>query len=414
MSEMTATRIGRAATLAVGVAVWCVCAWLLARTSVPSLHLSGLDQRRFFSAHELSRARDFTRGADGLWVAGIVAELVALLVLARVLPRSVRGMGLGRVGAAIVVGMVMLVTLWAVGLPISLVDYWWQHHWGLGPFHVWSYFAAAWSTLWPEAVSVMAGIVLVVGLAGRFRRRWWLIAGPVIVGIAALFAFLGGWLQSSGHSLRDPALRADVARLERIEHVTGTPVRVQKVSSWTSQANAFTVGFGPSAHVVLWDTLLDGRFSRGEEDVVIAHELGHVASRHIIKAIGWSALIVLPTLWLLEVLTRRRGGVGDPANLPFVLLALVVLGLVTTPIQNAVSRRYEAEADWHALNATRDPAATQRLFEGFARTSLQEPNPGVLDYLWLENHPTLMQRIAMARAWSVRAGRPSRGGRGSP
>jgi STE24 endopeptidase len=407
--------MGRAATLAVAVAAWCVCAWLLARTSVPSLHLSGLDERRYFGAHELARARSYSRGADGLWLLGLVAELVALVVLARVLPRSVRGMGLGRVGAAIVVGMVMLATLWAVALPIDIVSYWWQHHWGLGPFHLWSYLASEWGTLWPEALSVMAGIALVVGLAGRFPRRWWLIAGPTIVALAALFAFVSGWLGATpSHALRDPVLRSDVTRLERIEDVGGTPVRVQKVSSWTNQANAFTVGFGPSKNVVLWDTLLDGRFSRGEVNVVIAHELGHVRSRHVLKAIGWSALIVLPTLWLLGVATRRRGGVGNPANLPFVLLALVVLGLITTPIQNAVSRRYEAEADWRALNATHDPVSARRLFQGFARTSLQDPSPGVLDYLWLENHPTLMQRIAMARAWSVRDGRPSRGGPGSP
>jgi STE24 endopeptidase len=106
--------------------------------------------------------------------------------------------------------------------------------------------------------------------------------------------------------------------------------------------------------------------------------------------------------------------VGDPANLPFTFLVLVVLALLTAPIQNAVSRRYEAEADWRALNATHDPAADARVFQQFARTSLEEPNPPLLDYLWLENHPTLMQRIAMARAWSARGGRPSRGGPGSP
>ena len=60
-------------------------------------------------------------------------------------------------------------------------------------------------------------------------------------------------------------------------------MRVEDVSSWTNQANAFTVGFGPATHVVVWNTLLDGRFSRGEVDVVIAHELGHVRSRHILK-----------------------------------------------------------------------------------------------------------------------------------
>jgi STE24 endopeptidase len=414
MSEMTATRMARAATLAAAVVVWCACAWLLARTSVPSLHLSGLRARDYFPAHELARTRRFSDGNDALWALGTLAELVALAVLALRLPRSIRGIGLGRIGRAVIAGMVVLVTLWAVQLPFGVAALWWQHHWGLGPFDIGSWLASQWSSLGPEAVSAMAGIVLVVGLAGRFRH-WWLIAAPVVVGLAALFAFTSGWLDSVGtHPLRNPVLAGDVKRLEQREHVTGTPVRVQNVSSFTNQVNAFTTGFGPSAHVVLWNTLLDGRFSRREVDVVIGHELGHVRSRHIIKAIGWTALIVIPTLWLLDVALRRRGGVGDPANLPLAILVLAVLSLLSAPVQNYVSRRYEAEADWRSLNATRDPAAMTQLFEGFGKTSLEDPDPGVLDYLWLENHPTLMQRIAMARAWRLRAGRPSQGDPGSP
>ena len=399
---MTAMRMGRAATLAAAAAAWCVCAWLLSRTSVPSLHLSGLDARRYFSAHELDRARNFNRAEQVLYVLNLVAQVTALLVLVRLLPRSVRSMGLGRIASGIVGGMVLLVTLWFVALPFSLFDLWWQHHWGLGPFDIVAWLAAQWSTLGPEAVFAMATIVLLVGTAGRFRR-WWLIAAPIVVVFAAFFAFVSGWLGAAvSHPLDDPALKADVVRLERIENVQGTPVRVQDVSSWTDQANAFTVGFGPSTHVVLWDTILDERFSRAEQDVVIAHELGHVRSRHIPKAIGWTALIILPTLWLLALATRRRGGVGDPANLPYVFLVLTVLALLTAPLENAVSRRYEAEADWRALNATRDPAADASLFQTFARTSLEEPNPPLLDYLWLENHPTLTQRIAMAHAWRER------------
>ncbi len=399
---MTAMRMGRAATLAAAAAAWCVCAWLLSRTSVPSLHLSGLDARRYFSAHELDRARNFNRAEQVLYVLNLVAQVTALLVLVRLLPRSVRSMGLGRIASGIVAGMVLLVTLWFVALPFSLFDLWWQHHWGLGPFDIVAWLAAQWSTLGPEAVFAMATIVLLVGTAGRFRR-WWLIAAPIVVVFAAFFAFMSGWLGAAvSHPLDDPALKADVVRLERIENVQGTPVRVQDVSSWTDQANAFTVGFGPSTHVVLWDTILDERFSRAEQDVVIAHELGHVRSRHIPKAIGWTALIILPTLWLLALATRRRGGVGDPANLPYVFLVLTVLALLTAPLENAVSRRYEAEADWRALNATRDPAADASLFQTFARTSLEEPNPPLLDYLWLENHPTLTQRIAMAHAWRER------------
>jgi STE24 endopeptidase len=395
-------RMTRTGTLAVGAVLWCGCAWLLARTTVPSLPLGGFDAHRYFTPASLRQAARYSRGEQVLWLAGTAATLVALYVLVVRLPRTVRGMGLGPIASAVVVGMVLLVTLWFVGLPFSLADLWWQHHWGLGPFDVIAWLNGQWALLAPEAVSAMLTIVLLVGLAGRFRR-WWLVATPILVALAALFAFGSAWLvAATTHPLRDATLRADVIRIERIEHVSGTPVSVQDVSAWTDQANAFTTGFGPSTHVIVWNTLLDGRFSRREEDVVLAHELGHVRSRHILKGLGWTALIVGPTLWLLALATRRRGGLGDPANLPFAILLLTVLGLATAPLQNAVSRRYEAEADWRALNATRNPTAARQLFRSFERTSLEQPSPPLWDYLWLENHPTLMQRIAMAERWHER------------
>jgi STE24 endopeptidase len=402
---MTAMRIRNAATLAVAAGVWGTCAWLLVRTSVPSIDTSGLDPHAYFSQRSLDRAASYTRGTELLWVLSTAATLAALVVLARLLPARVRSIGLGRIGSAVIVGMVLIVGLWFVALPFSLADLWWQHHWGLGPFDILAWLSGQWALLAPSAISALATIVLLVGLAGRFRR-WWLVATPIVVVIAALLAFVSGWLlAASSHPLHSQQLAADARRMERLEHVTGTPVRVQDVSSWTNQANAYTAGFGPSTHVILWDTLLDDRFTRGEKVAVIAHELGHVRSRHIIKGIGWTALVVLPTLWILALATRRRGGVGDPANLPYVILVLSVVGLLTTPAQNVVSRRYEAEADWRSLNATRDPASTRKLFQTFERTSLESPSPATWDYLFLETHPTLAQRIAMVEQWQRRNGR---------
>jgi STE24 endopeptidase len=401
---MTAMRIRKSATLAVGAGVWCACAWLLARTSVPSLDTSGLDLHRYFSQRSLDRAASYTRGVEVLWLLSTAATLVALVLMARILPSKVRSIGLGRIGTAVIVGMVLIVGLWFVGLPFSFAELWWQHHWGLGPFDILAWLNGQWALLAPAALSALATIVLLVGLAGRFRR-WWLVATPIVVVIAAFFVFVSGWLLAgASHPLRNPQLAADARRMERIEHVTGTPIRVQDVSKWTDQANAFTAGFGPSTHVIVWDTMLDDRFTRGEKVAVIAHELGHVRSRHIVKGIGWTALVVLPTLWILALATRRRGGVGDPANLPYVILVLTVVGLLMTPFQNVVSRRYEAEADWRSLNATRDPASTRKLFETFERTSLDNPDPPTWDYLWLETHPTLAQRIAMVEQWRKRNG----------
>ena len=63
--------------------------------------------------------------------------------------------------------------------------------------------------------------------------------------------------------------------------------------------------------------------------------------------------------------------------LPFALLTLVVLDVLAAPFENAVSRRYEAEADWSALKATHDPRSARKLFVDFQKTSLQEPNPSL-------------------------------------
>ena len=384
--------------LVIAAAAWAVVAWLLVRTSVPSLHLSGLDEHRLFSDAAVRRSTRYSRGAQLLWLAGTLASLGALGVLAWRLPPSIRAMGLGRISSAIVAGIVILVTLWFVQLPFGLASLWWDNHFGLGPFDAIAWLDAQWALLGIEVASVMLAIVLLVGFAGRWPRGWWLAAAPAIVGIAAAFAFVEGWVSGAGsHPLRSPtpARRRRAARAGRAGR--GDAGRRPDGVDLDRPGQRFHLGFGPSTHVVLWDTLLDGRFTRGEIDVVIAHELGHVRSRHVLKTIGWSALVVLPTLWLVAVATRRRGGIADPANLPYAILVLAVIGLLSAPLQNVVSRRYEAEADWRALNATRDPASMQKLFQSFERTSLEEPNPPLLDYLWLENHPTLMQRIAMAQ-----------------
>jgi len=79
------------------------------------------------------------------------------------------------------------------------------------------------------------------------------------------------------------------------------------------------------------------------------------------------------------------------------VIALAQLAIL--PLQNAISRRYEREADWIGLNGTRDPAAARGLFVGFVRTSLQDPSPPGWVHVMLDDHPTPLQRVEMASAW---------------
>ena len=223
----------------------------------------------------------------------------------------------------------------------------------------------------------MLTIVLLVGLAGRFRR-WWLIAGAGLRrdrGVVRPRSPAGS--RGAGtHPLRDPGSPPTCTRLERIEGVAGTPVRVQNVSSWTSQANAFTVGFGPSTHVVLWDTLLDGRFSRGEEDVVIAHELGHVAQPPHRQ--GDRLERARRAADALAARRSRCGGAAgsaDPRTSRTRSSCSPCSALLTrrsrTPSRAATRRRPTGAR----LNATQDPASATKLFESFETTSLEQPNP---------------------------------------
>jgi STE24 endopeptidase len=174
------------------------------------------------------------------------------------------------------------------------------------------------------------------------------------------------------------------------------------MSNVTKQANAFAVGLGPTERVVLWDTLLDGRFTPGEVRVVLAHEFGHIAHRHLWKGLGWAILFAFPITFVIARLTARRGGLGDPGLLPYAVLVLLVLNVALAPVQNVVYRRYEAEADWSALQAARDPSSQTALFQSFSETSLGQPDPPTWAYVVFDTHPTLMQRIAMAEAWKDR------------
>ena len=148
------------------------------------------------------------------------------------------------------------------------------------------------------------------------------------------------------------------------------------------------------------DVVVTGLCDGGEVRFVAAHELAHVARRHVWKGVAWFALLATPIAFVVAEATRRRGGIGDPANVPLAVLVLIVVELALLPFANAVSRRYEAEADWVALETTRDPVGGRRLFERFATANLASPSPPGWSYALLGTHPSLDDRIAMAEAWA--------------
>ena len=95
---------------------------------------------------------------------------------------------------------------------------------------------------------------------------------------------------------------------------------------------------------------------------------------------------------------------GLPEAVPLALLVFTLLTIAVTPLQSAASRRYEAEADWAALEATRDPRGMEELFKDFTTEALADPNPPGWWHTWFDGHPSGAERVAMARAWRARNG----------
>ena|GEM_PF-348049 len=402
--------------LLAGAALWLTAAHELWRSTVPaSLRLPTLNPSHYFSASFLRASASYERFLEVDGLLSTVALLGVLTVYAQRGERLMRESAAGPIGTGMLLGMLGFALVWIAQVPFGLAAVWWERrhhvsHQGYAVSLIQSFVA-----LGSKFLFISLALLIAMALARALRSWWWLAAAPLFAGLALLSTFLSFYLIPDTHPLRDPTTLADARALARSEGVPGTRVAVQKVERFTTAPNAESVGFGATRRVILWDTLLDGRFDRREVRVVLAHELGHLAHRHTLKRVGWLALFLLPAAGLVAYFTRARGGLGRPEAVPVALLVFVVIQLLAAPLMNIVSRREEAEADWSALRATHDPVAARSLFRKLALTSRADPDPPAWSYAIGANHPTIMQRIAMVQAWEAITPRPKpAAGRASP
>jgi STE24 endopeptidase len=315
-------------------------------------------------------------------------------------PRLARSLGLGKVNAGLITGVVVVTVLWAVSLPFGIAAGWWERRHGISKEDWGTIVLAQWQGVLSSTVTAVIVLTIVLLLAKRFARNWWIGAAAILLVLAVMEQFAVPYANRIGtHPIRSPHLAAAVERLEAREHAGDPTVRIQQVHDQTSAANAYAIGIGPSSSVFIWDTILDGRFTPREARFVVGHELAHIARLHIWKGIAWGALIGIPLLAAIAFATGRRGGLRDPGNVPLGFLTLTVLLLAVTPFTNVVSRRYEAEADWVGLRGTQDPEAAKGLFAGFVHADLTDPNPPAWVHVFLDDHPTLLRRVEQAEAF---------------
>ena len=188
-------------------------------------------------------------------------------------------------------------------------------------------------------------------------------------------------------------------------------VLVADASRRTTALNAYVSGYGASRRIVVYDTLLRDA-PPAEVKLVVAHELGHAKRNDVLYGTALGALGAAAGVCLLYLLMgwapllRRAGAesAGDPRSIPLLIAVLAVVGLLSAPVQNLVSRRIEARADEHALELTRDPGTFIQMQRRLAVQNLSDLDPNPFIYVMFSSHPTGPERIAQARDYARREG----------
>jgi STE24 endopeptidase len=263
------------------------------------------------------------------------------------------------------------------------------------------------------AVAAVLGAVALLGFYGvaRLAPRWWwawvaLGAAGLVVLLSLVFPVVVEPVFNRFTPMPAGPLRDDLLALAERDGVAVRDVLVADASRRTTALNAYVSGFGPTRRIVVYDTLL-AEAPPAEVRAVVAHELGHAAERDVVTgtlvgALGTAAgVVAVHLLGSWTGLLRRAGveSVTDPHGLALLLALAALAGLLAAPAQSLLSRRIEARADDHALALTGDPASVETMERRLAEVNRADVDPPRWEYLLFASHPSVVERIAAARAY---------------
>ena len=178
------------------------------------------------------------------------------------------------------------------------------------------------------------------------------------------------------------------------------------MSRRTKAANAALTGIGNTRRIILGDTLIN-EFTPDEIETVLAHELGHHVHKDIPFLIISGTLLVTIGLFIASqalnyaVTFFSFTSIADIAAFPALSLILGAYGLLTQPLENALSRWRENMADDYALRSTGKHEAFASAFTRLANQNLGEVDPEKWVVFMFYSHPPLGERIAKAKRFTT-------------
>ena len=372
------------------------------------------DPTEWFSADELDRSRRYQRPLARLRAFRLALGLAAMAVIVgfQAAPEVVDGLGISNWVLQLVVVVVLLE---GVALLYNPALDWWvdlvhDKRWGLSTQTPRGFVVDQVKSL---LLGIVVNLVLVVPLYALIRGTdlWWLWGWLLLVafsvGLGFLYPVVIAPIFNTFTPLEDEALRA---RIDDIAERAGVSIEgafVADESRRSTRDNAYVAGLGRTRRVVLFDTILEHPVEVVAQ--VVAHEVGHWRLHHLRRQIPLAAVLAMLLMLGLRLLSEWDGlwswagveGIGDPASLPVLLVAVQVGFGVMGLGMSLVSRAFERQADVQALELLGEPDRMQEMLRRLHVKNLADLDPSRWRR-WKASHPPAAERMALVRAWVER------------
>jgi STE24 endopeptidase len=249
---------------------------------------------------------------------------------------------------------------------------------------------------------LLLGLLLALVIHGG--NIWWVWAWMVVGGFELILLWLFPVVILPLFNKFDPienkGLEDGIRKLIGKVGLRAKGIFKMDASKRSKHTNAFFVGIGRTKRIVLFDTLLA---SHTEEEIlaVLAHEAGHWKRKHIFRM-----LVLIEVLSFISFYAVSKfldwsflyQTFGFQESIVYVGLFLIgtfisLLGYFAQPLESAVSRKFEREADDFALKLMKTAEPMRSALKRLAADNLANLNPHPL-YAWFYySHPPLVERI---------------------
>jgi STE24 endopeptidase len=255
-------------------------------------------------------------------------------------------------------------------------------------------------------VTILGGLLLSLLLAliihgGNIWWVWaWMVAGGFELILLWLFPVVILPLFNKFDPIENKGLEEGIRNLIGKVGLRAKGIFKMDASKRSKHTNAFFVGIGRTKRIVLFDTLLA---SHTEEEIlaVLAHEAGHWKRKHIFRMLVPIEVLSFVSFYAVSKLLNWSllyQTFGFQESIVYVGLFLIgtfisLLGYFAQPLESAVSRKFEREADDFVLKLMKTAEPMCSALKRLAADNLANLSPHPL-YAWFcYSHPPLVERI---------------------